>query len=245
MPLKRSLAALSLVVVMALAGCAAGDEEPEQTDTPAGPEEVAPEADLEGVPEVVAVVNGEEISREEFAEAYEAQLQQTMMMQQDPAQELDEEALKQEVAQMLVNNLLLSQAAADAGIEATDEDIDTTLEEVATQNGMGSVDELIAALSEQGMSEEDIREEAAMQYQLTTYIDSATDVPEPSEDELREQYDTLIAQQEEMGEEAGEVPPFEEVRDQLAEQAVSQEQDVAVQELLEELQEQGDVTINL
>lgn len=244
MPLKRSLAALSLVVVMALAGCASGGGESDPVDAPAGPEAGVPEADLDNVPEVVAVVNGEDISRDEFVEAYEGELQRAMMMQQSTGEEPDQEALKQQVVQMLVNNRLLTQAAADAGIEATDEDIDATLEEVAAQNGLGSVDELIAALAEQGLSEEEIREEAATQYQLTTYIENETDVAEPSEDELREQYDLLVEQQE-GAEEAGEIPPFEEVRDQLAEQAVSEQQNAATEELIDALREQGDVTINL
>lgn len=246
MPLKRSLAAISFAVMLVLTGCASEDGESNGAETSAGTESGAPEADLEGVPEVVAVVNGEEISRDEFAEAYEGQLQQAMIMQQQGGgQELDQESLKQEVAQMLVNNLLLTQAAADAGIEATEEDIDATLEDVAAQNGMGSVDELITALSQQGLSDEEIREEAAKQFELTTYIDNETDVPEPSEEELREQYDALVAQQEGTGEEAAEVPPFEEVRDQLAEQASSEQQNIAVQELVQTLQEQGEVTINL
>lgn len=80
------------------------------------------------------------------------------------------------------------------------------------------------------------------------YIDgfsgTATDVSEPSDDELRQQYDLLVEQQEGM-EEAEEIPPFEEIRDQFAEQAVSEERNAATQGLLEELQEQGDVTIHV
>lgn len=244
MRLKRSLAALSLALVVAITGCASGGEETDSVDAPTSPEEGAPEVDLDDIPEVVAEVNGEEISRDEFVQAYESELQQAAMMQQTTGEEPDQEALKQQAVQMLINNRLLTQAATEAGIEATDEDIDTTLEEIATQNGMGSVDELFAALAEQGMSEEEIREEAAAQYQLTTYIEQATDVSEPSEDELQEQYDLLVEQQEGM-EEAEEIPPFEEIRDQLAEQAVSEERNAATQGLLEELQEQGDVTIHL
>lgn len=244
MPLKRSLTAISLAVVMVLTGCASEGGEQDPVDAPTSPEAGGPEVDLDDIPEVVAEVNGEEISRDEFVQAYESELQQAAMMQQTTGEEPDQEALKQQAVQMLINNRLLTQAATEAGIEATDEDIDTTLEEIATQNGMASVDELFAALAEQGMSEEEIRDEAAAQYQLTTYIEQATDVSEPSDDELQEQYDLLVEQQEGM-EEAEEIPPFEEIRDQLAEQAVSEERNAATQGLLEELQEQGDVTIHL
>lgn len=242
MPRKRSLLPIALIAMVALAGCASGSEEPE---APPVAEDGTSGLDLESIPEVVAEVNGEEIPRDEFAQAYESQLQQAMMMAQSTGQEPDPAALQQQVVQMLVNTRLLSQAAQEAGIEPTEDEIDGTLNELAMQNGMASSEELIAALIEQGLTEEEVREEAAMQYRMNEYITQETNVPEPSEEELREQYDALVEQQESMGEEAGEIPAFDEVRDQLAEQAVSEQQNAATTQLLDELNEQGDVTIHL
>ncbi|UFU07894.1 SurA N-terminal domain-containing protein [Ruania halotolerans] len=262
MSITRPLIAVSVAAVVALAGCTSGSDgegDPAETepsasatdDTPApegegGPE--FPEADTDDLPDVVAVVNGEEIGRDEFLSSYEGQLQQAAMSQQTTGEEVDQDALKQQVVELLVNNRLLTQAASDAGIEPTDEDIQATLEDVAAQNGLGSADEVIAALEEQGVTEEQVRADAASQYQVSTFIESEADVEEPSEDELREQYDALVEQAEAQGEQTGdetEIPPFEEVRDQLASQATSEQQNAAVEGILADLREAGDVTINL
>ncbi|WP_035282120.1 SurA N-terminal domain-containing protein [Brevibacterium album] len=257
-----ALIALSAACALALAGCGSGGgdssgQDPEaqaEQSAPAGQggqegAPAAPEADVADVPEVVAVVNGEEISRDEFVSNYEGQLQQSAMQSQQTGEEVDQTALKQQVAQMLVDNRLLTQAADDAGIEASEEDIDATLSDIAAQNGMGSAEEVVTALGEQGLSEEQIREDAASQYRVNTFISEEADIEAPSEEELREQYDGYAAQMEQAGGQGGqqpaEVPPFEEIRDQLAEQMVSQQQNAAAQEIVAGLGEDADVTINL
>lgn len=261
MKITRPLTAVGLAALLALAGCSSGDggsgedgsapPSESASDPAAAPEGEggmqAPEADLEGVPDVVAEVNGEEITRDEFAADYESQLQQAAMMQQQSGEEVNQDELKQQVAQTMVDNRLLTQAADEAGIEPTEEDIDNTLEDIAAQSGMSSGDEIVAALEEQGMTEEDVRQEAADQFQVLGYIESEADISEPSDEELRQQYDDYVAQMEQSGQsgEGGEVPPFEEMRDQLAQQAVTQQQNAAAEEILTGLREEGNVTINL
>ena len=228
MKITRPLTAVGLAALLALAGCSSGDggsgedgsapPSESASDPAAAPEGEggmqAPEADLEGVPDVVAEVNGEEITRDEFAADYESQLQQAAMMQQQSGEEVNQDELKQQVAQTMVDNRLLTQAADEAGIEPT---------------------------------EEDVRQEAADQFQVLGYIESEADISEPSDEELRQQYDDYVAQMEQSGQggEGGEVPPFEEMRDQLAQQAVTQQQNAAAEEILTGLREEGNVTINL
>lgn len=262
MPIKRPLIAVSLATVVALAGCtpeeSGEDEATEQNneadenaeDAPQMPGEDGemdmPEPDVDDIPDIVAEVNGDEIDNEEFVANYEGQFQQAAMQQQQQGGgDLDQDELKQQVAQQLVDNRLLTQAAEDSGIEATDDDIEATLEDLATQNGMESADEVVDALTEQGTSEDQIRKDAASQFQVDKFIDDQADIDEPSEDELREQYDELVDQ---MGGEEGaeeEIPSFDEMRDQLADQATGEQQNEAVQGILDDLHEDADVTINL
>lgn len=247
MSITRPLLAASIVAVLALAGCSAGGDET-ATDDPSVTEETegTPTPDLEGVPDVVAVVNGDEISLEEFTSAYEGQFQQAVASQQMTGQEVDQDVLKTQVADLLVNNRLLVQAAQEAGFSATEEDVDAQIEDVATQNGFESAEAVLEAFEEQGVSEEQVRADAATQFEIDQYLEAETDVEEPGEDELRAQYDELVEQAEAQGEEAeGELPPFEDVRDQLAEQAVSEGTNAAIGEILEELRDAGDVTINI
>lgn len=256
MSIKRPLVALSVAAVVALAGCTSetDDQNPESSPSASpsagAPEAGAgvPEADLEDVPDVVAEVNGEKVEREEFVTTYEGQLQQAAMSQQSTGQEVDQDALKKQVVEQLVGNRLLTQAADRSGIEATEEDVQTTLDGIATQNGMQSADEVIAALGEQGISEDEVRSDAASQFEVNAYIEAEADVEEPSEDELREQYDTIVEQMESQGGEGAsqaEIPPFEDVRDQLAQQAMGEQQSAAVDEIVATLRDEGDVTIHL
>lgn len=268
--LRRTIVAVTFSAAIALTGCSGdqaapsgasdggGEQAPAASDGGGSPvaggqggEQQMPEADVSGVPEVVATVNGEKISKDEFVSAYEGQFQQAAMQQQSTGQEVDQTELKKQVANQLVDNRLLLQGASDAGIEATPENVDATLEEIAKQNGLGSADEVVAALEQQGMSEEDVRKDAASQYKLTAYIEQEADIKEPSEKELKTQYDQLVEQQKSQGGQQAqggqqtEVPPFDEVKEQLAQQSVTQQQNEAATTIAKDLRESGDVSITL
>lgn len=268
--LRRTLAALTLTAALGLtAACSGGQDDPSQASdgggqaAPAasdGGGQAAPsasdgggaagdpqaqEADVSDVPEVVATVNGTEITKDDFVQTYQSQYQQMAMQQQAGGQAPDEEQLKTQVAEQLVNNELLRQGAEDAGIKATDKDIDTTLDEIAKQSGLGSGDEVVSALEQQGISAEQVRQDAASQFAITTYIEQEADIAEPSDEELKAQYDALVEQQSAAGGSAEEVPSFEEMKDQLAQQATMQQQNEAATEIAGKLRESGDVTINV
>ncbi|ASK65056.1 SurA [Brachybacterium avium] len=262
--LRRTLAALTLTTALALTGCSGdqaaptggsdqGGQAPAASDGGGSPlaggqngeQPQLPEADVSDVPDVVAEVNGEKITKDEFVSVYEGQFQQAAMQQQSTGQEVDQTELKQQVANQLVDNRLLLQGANEAGIEPSEKDIDATLEEIAKQNGLGSGDEVVSALEEQGMSEEEVRKEAASQFTLTAFIEQEADIQPPSDEELKTQYDQLVEQQSQSGGQQTEVPPFEDVKDQLAQQATSQQQNEAATTIAAELREAGDVTINL
>ncbi|WP_232531861.1 SurA N-terminal domain-containing protein [Microbacterium halophytorum] len=241
--LSRALLAGSVVAMLALAGCSA-EHRTEDSAAKESTETAAPEAGLEGLPDVVAVVNGEEIGLDEYTEAYESQMSQAEAMQQQSGQEVDQDLVKQQAAELLVNNVLLTQAAADAGIEATDEGTDKVLEELAAQAGLGSVDEVIAAFDEHGVSEKEVREDAAGQFVIDEYVEEKTDVAEPTDAELKQQYEQLVEQSKAAGGEA-EVPAFDDVKAQLKEQTVSQDRNAQIQKVIDGLRESGDVEIKI
>lgn len=262
--LRRTLAALTFTAAIALTGCSGdqaaptgasdqGGQAPAASDGGGSPQAGGqsgeqpqmPEADVSDVPDVVATVNGEDITKDEFTAIYEGQFQQAAMQQQSTGQEVDQAALKTQVANQLVDNRLLLQGASEAGIEPTDADIDATLEEIAQQNGLGSGDEVVTTLEQQGMSEEDVRKDASSQFKLTTYIEQEAGIQEPTEEELKTQYDQLVEQQEQAGGDPSQVPPFEEAKKQLAQQAVTQQQNEAATTIAAELREAGDVTVNI
>lgn len=247
MSFSRSLFAGSLVAALALVGCSAGtdaDATKDDADASAAPE--APEADLDGLPDVIAVVNGEKIGLDEFTSAYETQLQQASAQQQQAGGgDVDQDELKTQVADLLVNNLLLTQAAESAGFTAADDDVDELLKQIADENGFSSVDEVIEAFDEQGLSEDDVRDNAANEIVIDEYVDDRIDIEPPSDKELRSQYDELVKQTKAQGGDESQIPEFEDAKDQLSEQSVSEERNAEIEKVLKKLRKKGDVDVTL
>src|SRR5699024_10809344 len=180
------------------------------------------------------------------------QLQQaTMRQQQQGGGEADQDGLTQQVLDSVGRNRLLGPAAEAAGIQASAEAINNTSKDIAEQNGLGSVGEVICARGAEGVAEDKVRSDAASQYEVTSFIHKKADISEPSDKELRQQYDQMVEQMGGgQGDQGGEdsqsqVPPFDQVRDQLAQQAVQQEENEAVQGILKDLRADADVKTNI
>lgn len=202
-----------------------------------------PEPDLEGVPDVVAEVNGQEINKEDFESAYLAQFQQMAMQAQMSGQEVDQAQLKEQVAESLVAQELLTQETENRNIEASDEEVNETLTAIAAQNGLESSEEFLAALEEQGLSEEEVLEQVASQVKVDKLVaEEAGDIT-VSEEELQTFYDEITAQQEE--EDGGEMPAFEDIKPELEAQMAQQKENEAVLDLVAELREGADVTVHI
>ncbi|WP_052131644.1 SurA N-terminal domain-containing protein [Planococcus sp. CAU13] len=253
MPKKMFFSLLIGASVLFTAACGnADDNANEETATQEQPAEnngetaghaEMPEPDLEGVPDLVAEVNGEEIKKEEFESAYVAQFQQMAMQAQMTGQEVDQEQLKNQIAESLVGQRLLLQETDNRSIEATEEETEATLTALAEQNGLASSDEFVAALEEQGLAEEEVMDQVASQVKVDKLIAEEAGDVQASEEEVQNFYDDLKAQQEEAG--GGELPPLEDVKSELEAQIVQQKENKAVQELVAELREEADVTIHL
>src|SRR5699024_11286847 len=93
----------------------------------------APEPDLEGIPDVVAEVNGTEIDKASFEEAYQAQFQQAAMMSQMSGEELNQDDLKKQVADGLVNQELLIQEADNRELGANDDEKNEMITELRSE----------------------------------------------------------------------------------------------------------------
>jgi len=209
-------------------------------------DQAAATADVSDLPEVVAEINGEPISREDFSTAYESQYQQAAMQEQMGGGPVDEEALRQQVLDGMIGNVLLTQEVEKQGLEVTDEDIDTLLAEYASGNGMEPQD-FLDALAEQGMDEEFVRTELEKQVGTEKLLDQEAPVEEPTDEELKALYDEYAAQ---MGGATGEdgesgLPPFEEVKDQLKEQVKQEKQAEAANAYVDKLREAADIKTNI
>lgn len=241
--------------MLALTACGGGDassakpessEEPTSqessgdTQSPAGP-------DLDAIPDVVAEVNGQEVTKEEFVPLYEAQFQQALAQAQSGGAQPDEDALKKQAADNLVSTELLAQEAEARGLAVTEQDVDDELAALAQENQLGSVDELIAALEKQGATEEQARAQLESQMVIELLVADEAGPVEPTEKDLRTIY-AQAKQQAQAGQQGGQaqaIPPYAKVRPQLEEQAKADRMAQVAQTLVDDLRQDADITINL
>lgn len=225
-------------------GAAAEGEEAGGEKSAAGEQPEAPEPDLEGVPDVVAEVNGTEIEKPAFEEAYNMQFQQMAMMSQMSGEELNQDDLKKQVADGLVSQELLNQEADNRKLKVTEEDTNAVLDDLVEQNQMESQDDLFAAFEEQDMPKEEVMSQVEMQVKIDKLIAEEAGDIEPSKEELQEVYDAQIEQMKQMETEE-EPPSFEEMEPQLKEQVTAQKEGEAAQALVADLKESADVKVHL
>jgi peptidyl-prolyl cis-trans isomerase SurA len=263
-PVRTTVGALAAAAVLALTSCSAGgDDDAKAPDssgssdtssasadpsadasTDASPDAAA-EPDLEGIPDVVAEVNGEEVTKDEFVPVYRASFQQAAAQAQMGGEAPDEEALQKQAVDDLVDTELLAQEADSRGISVSDEDVDAELQTLAEQNQMGSAEELLKAVEEQGLSEDQARAQVETQVMVEQLVDDEGGPIEPSEKELRTLYAQAKKQQAQSGQKGQSIPPFAQVRDQIAEQATAEQVGKVAQSLVDDLRKDADITINL
>ena len=200
--------------------------------------------DVDGIPEVVAEVNGEEVTRDEFVLIYEAQLEQATAQAEAGGEAPDEDALKEQTANNLVDTELLSQEAEARGITVSDEDVEAELTSLAESNQMASAQEFIDAVEEQGTTEEQVRSQVELQVLVEQLVADEAGPSDPTEKELRALYAQVKEQAKASGQ-AQQIPPFAQVREQLAEQAQTEQVGTVAQALVDELRKDADITINL
>ncbi|GAB2543585.1 SurA N-terminal domain-containing protein [Gracilibacillus alcaliphilus] len=257
---KKSLLSIAFLIMLSILAACGGDEADEnenaetntgeqtneQANEPAEELEM-PEADLEGLPDVIAEVNEAEITREQFETIYTIQFQQAAMQMQMTGQELNQDELKQQVAENMIDQQLLIQAADEQGMESSEDEVNTVINELLAQNGLESKEDLITALEEQGTTEEDFMQQVEEQVKVDNLIANESGELEPSDEEVQALYDQMVEQQEQLNqsEEEQDIPSLEEVRADLEDQIVLQKQSEVALDMISQLREDADITNHL
>ncbi|MCJ7841658.1 SurA N-terminal domain-containing protein [Lederbergia sp. NSJ-179] len=249
---KSWLLMLSFILIAGiLAACGDKDnEEGHEGSEGNGNEKAAtemPKPDLEGIPDVVAKVNDEEVLKEDFENMYQGQFQQLLIQAQMSGQgldDLDQDQLKKQVAEGMVGQTLLIQEANNTIKNVSDDDINKTIDEFIAEYDMESKDELLKVLKKQGVAEDEFMSQVETQVKLDQLIAKVSGDIEPSEDEIKEAYESMKAQQEETGSDQ-ELPSFDEAKSQIADELKESKQQEATQKYVAELRKDADVTINL
>ena len=241
MPKKLLLSIAAVVAAVTLAACGADEDESaaDTTEQSQQEEQAMPEPELDNIPDVVATVNDTEISGETFAQNYETQFQQLLMQAQMTGETPDQDAMKVQALDMMINTELLVSEAEAQGFSASDADIDEYLSTLAQDNGLESTDALMEEFEAQGLSADRVREDLTKEVLIDQVIDGL-DISAPTDEAVQELYDQQVEQVEAMNEQVEEdqqqeVPAFEDLEEQLVQQLTMQQENEAVSELLDEL----------
>src|SRR5699024_5173156 len=161
MPKKLFLGLAAAVAAFSLAACGGdGDDAKDdaaQTEQQDG--QAMPEPDLDNIPDVVAEVNGEDISGEEFSKNYESQFQQLAIQSQMTGEEPAQDDHMQQAVYVMINSELLVFEDADESYTASENDMDEYLDDMGEENGMDSYDDLMEEVENQGLDEDQIRQD--------------------------------------------------------------------------------------
>jgi peptidyl-prolyl cis-trans isomerase SurA len=240
-----------------LAACNGDDTSEEEG---AAPEEAAPEQaedveqdvssaiDTESIPDVIATVNGEDINKEIFVGNLEQGAMQLSMQGIDIESEeglAELEIMKEQLLDRIINSTLITQAANEEGVEATEEEIDTGITELIAQIGLESEEQLQELLDEQGVTKEELRADVAKTVKSEKYLDQNVTVADISEEDLQAAYDELVEMVEAEGEETTEIPSFDEYKDQLEYQMLMEQEQEQVGKLIETLRADSEITIHI
>ncbi|HHU20239.1 MAG TPA: peptidylprolyl isomerase [Bacilli bacterium] len=238
---KWQLVTLLILAIITLAACNNNDKTEEQASI----DEIQQiEPDLSGIPDMVAEVNGQAISKERFELTYLSQFQQVAIEAQLTGQAFDQEQFKQELAESMIDLELLIQEADRRQFVATDDDIDQMVTTLVEENHLESDQALYELYEEQGMSRDQLRAELTHQIKLDQLINDQAKNLQITEEQIVELYEELIIVYQEM-EQDGELPPMEEIRPDLESQIRFQEENLLIIEFIEQLRGDAEIKNNL
>lgn len=185
---------------------------------------------------VVAVVNGDKIINSELTTSIQQFSQAAASQGVDISNPDALSEIRTQALDVLINTRLLKQAALEQGLSVDD---DLAIERLATiEEDIGGADILAERMELLGITQEqlhsDIRDELLIQELLDSVFVEA-DILVTDED-IEEIYENA-------GGEGAELPPIEEVREQIEAQVKTSKEQTAIDEYLAELKEGAEIEI--
>ena len=159
---------------------------------------------------IVAVVNKEELTGEEYNAALTSIQSQMQQMGQDPSSKESAEQVKMQALDMLVNQTLILQKAKEAKIKASTSEIDE--EYSAFEKQLGGEKEIKKVLKAQSMDVKTFKEKIADFIIAEKYQDKVAPAGKVTEKEIKEYYDQAASASKEAGQE---LPPLAEVSEEI------------------------------
>jgi FKBP-type peptidyl-prolyl cis-trans isomerase (trigger factor) len=217
---------IAIVGVLAVAGGAwfffSDGESPSQDGTP-------------NLSDTVARVNGESITRTEL-ENSEAQIAAQQGIDIASLDAVSREQLQTQALDGLIANTLIQQAVTSSGLTTTEADIDAQIETIKSQFPDDA--QFQEALSGQGLSEAELREQVRGEITTQAYFEQTLDIASitVTEEEVQALYEQEAATTED-------IPPLEDVRGQIESFVIQQKQQELLAAHIQELSSNADIEI--
>lgn len=242
---KKWTAVLSgFVLAIGIAGCGNSDDnaqeneeannnqEEQQSEEGNNNSEEGNNSEASG--DTAAVVNGEEISMDEFTKQVD---RQKNVMQQNGMEMKDKQLaqIKQRILSQLINTELLLQKANDAGIEATQEKVDEKYNQMTKDYSEEKVTEL---LKQNNTTKEQLKKDLANQIKIDEFVAQNTEEVSVSDKEIQERYDSMKQNNKEM-------PSLDKVKSTLKQQIKKSKKNEQVSKLLDELRKESEIEKNV
>lgn len=247
---KKWMASVVLVASLSFVTACSASDDPAASPSASGSVSAAPEAgaeaegpqpDVSGVPDVVATVNGEEITKADFVRIYEGQFQQVLEQAKMSGQDVDQKQLRKQTAEGLVDTELLIQHAAAKNIHATAEDLESALTDIAESLDTDRAG-FLASMATTGLDEKAVLTQIRTQLEVERMLAKELGTFSPSEKELKAAYDSMVKEQKAKD---GEVPALADIKTELSQQLKIQKEAVAVKSLVAKLRKDAKITLNM
>jgi len=187
------------------------------------------------VPDVVAVVNEQEILGEQYKEL---QSQLTMQLGINPSS-LNEKQIqdfKDQVVDTLVSQEIIAQQAIEDGITVTEEQINQQINLI--KSNFESEEQFQLAIEEQNLSEEKIRETLKNDLLVQNYFEQ-----EIYFSNIKATEEEVEAAYQEVSQTTPDIPALDEVYEQIEQTVLGQKQQQLVMSLVEQLKEEAEIEI--
>ena len=209
---------VGIIFVLGLIGCGSGQDTAGSTE------------------DVVAIVNDQDITKAEFDASYE-QYKLTYAQQGMNIDDMEEDQVKQieqKVVDQLVNSRLLLQAAEKNNIEAAEEEVQQSLEQIKGQ--FDKEEEFTAALEANKLTLAQLEKQITDELKVNQYISENITEVTVEEEEIKAMYDQYKEQSEK-------IPSYEEVKAQLEQEIAQQKNQVEVGKLVEKLRNESEIEV--
>ncbi|WP_210468117.1 SurA N-terminal domain-containing protein [Sporosarcina sp. 6E9] len=247
---KVLLPLITGALALSLAACgeddkAAKDEKPEA----AGQEEMASAEEMQAKlaeqqvekDKIVAIVNDEELKGEQYNATLSSIQGQMQQMGQDPSSKESAEQVKMQTLDTVVNQTLILQKAKEEKITPSESEIDQKYAEFVEQ--FGDEKTMKEALKSQNMNVRTVKEQIiAKSIIFEKYQDKFTPAEKVTDKEIKEYYDQAAAQNKESGQE---LPPLEEVSDEIKSMIEQEQQQKKLAAHVEELKAEADIKLKI